>query len=108
MSSLVRTVELAIEARSRRGDNQLDRVVELLSPTWVLTEGWLEHYPDYYSIPGDELATNEGLEEWRSHMREKLWVAEEGTAAQREGGYDFWMVTQVAHRYFEFSAEESS
>jgi hypothetical protein len=100
VTRLVATVELAIEARSRRGDTQLDRVVELLSPNWVLTEGYLEHYPDYYSIGGNELATQAGVGQWRSHMREKPWVEDEGKAARAQREPDFWMVTEIARQFF--------
>jgi hypothetical protein len=97
---LINALRVAIERRGRQGDAKMHPLIELVSPTWALTEYGLEHVGQPYQVPGTEVASDEGLEDWRRHMREKIWVHEEDQEAKQNGEFDFWVVSQVAHGYF--------
>lgn len=97
---LLLTLEIAIRSRQAGGDDQLDPVIELISPNWALTDFGLEHLPAPYQIDRERLKTEEDLAHWRGHMRDKSWSAEEDGRATESREPDFWMVTEVAHRYF--------
>jgi hypothetical protein len=98
---LVRTLEVAINSRSKGGDEQLSPVIELLGSRWALTDFGLEYMPQYYPIDRGRLLTEEAVGHWRQHMRDKIWVAEDDKlahAANREP--DFWTVSEIAHMFF--------
>jgi hypothetical protein len=98
---LLLTLEVAIRGRRARGETQLHPVVELPSTTWAMTDYGLENLlEDYYAIPGGELATDEGLQHWRQHMQDKVWVREQDASARESGDADFWMVSEIAHHFF--------
>jgi hypothetical protein len=97
---LIDSLDLAIRSRRTGGEGQLSPLIELLSTNWVMTDVGLEHVPIFYTIPRGELIAESDLEDWRRHMREKPWIAEENEVAQQTEGYDFYMVSQVAHVFF--------
>jgi hypothetical protein len=97
---LIDSLELAIRSRRTGGEGQLSPLIELLSTNWVMTDVGLEHVPIFYTIPRGELIAESDLEDWRRHMREKPWVAEENEVAQQTESYDFYMVSEVAHLFF--------
>jgi hypothetical protein len=97
---LIDSLDLAIRSRRTGGEGQLSPVIELLSTNWVMTDVGLEHVPIFYTIPRGELIVESDLEDWRRHMREKPWIATENEVARQNDGYDFYMVSQVAHLFF--------
>lgn len=97
---LLTSLEVAIRGRRTRGDWQLNPLIELVSTNWAMTDFGLEHVPDPYEIPANELADDDELNDWRRHMGEKIWVDRENSAAKEARDADFWMVTQVAHQFF--------
>ncbi len=97
---LIESLDLAIRSRRTGGEGQLSPLIELLSTNWVMTDVGLEHVPIFYTIPRGELIAESDLKDWRRHMREKPWIAEENEVAQQTEGYDFYMVSQVAHVFF--------
>jgi hypothetical protein len=96
---LIDTLDLAIQSRRSRGEDQLSPIIEKLSKEWLLTDYGLEHLLVPYWIEGKELA--EDVEGWRRHMREKTWVLEENKRAQAAGEPDFWLVSEIASKFFE-------
>lgn len=105
---LLLSLDIAVEGRRTRGDRQLHPLFEMVSSTWAMTDYGLEHVPHGYVIPREELATEEGLQQWRQQMRDKIWVVEENAAAGSSGEPDFWMVTEVAHMFFAAREPEKS
>jgi hypothetical protein len=97
---LIDSLELAIRSRRTGGEGQLSPLIEMLSTNWVMTDIGLEHVPIFYTIPRGELIAESDLEDWRRHMREKPWVAEENEAARQTEDYDFYMVSEAAHLFF--------
>jgi hypothetical protein len=97
---LIDSLDLAIRSRRTGGDGQLSPLIELLSAHWAMTDFGLEHVPMYYSIPREELIARTELTDWRQHMGEKPWITEEKEAARQTEEYDFWMVSEVAHKFF--------
>jgi hypothetical protein len=97
---LIESLDLAIRSRRTGGDGQLSPLIEVLSAHWAMTDFGLEHMPIYYPIPRGELITKSELTNWRQHMSEKPWVSEENEASRQTQEYDFWMVSEVAHKFF--------
>jgi hypothetical protein len=94
-------LETVIQGRSERGEGQLHPLVEMASGAWAMTDFGLENIRGIdYAIPAKELVEDHDLTHWRRHMQDKLWVREQDEAARRAGDADFWIVTQVAHRFF--------
>jgi hypothetical protein len=102
---LIDSLGVAISSRRTAGDGQLSPLVELLSPTWAMTDFGLEHVPMYYPIPRSELIKPEDLAHWRTHMTDKAWVNEENEDARATGEPDFWMVSELASTFFAAHAE---
>lgn len=99
---LVKSLGVTIKSRQIGGDNQLSPLIELLSATWAMTDYGLEHAatPYDYTIEATELLADDDLAHWRSHMAEKLWVENEDRCARDIGEPDFWMVSELAQRFF--------
>jgi hypothetical protein len=97
---LIESLGVAIHSRRTAGDGQLSPLIELLSSTWAMTDFGLEHVPIYYPIPGPELVAPDDLSHWRTHMADKSWVEEENEQARPSKEPDFWMVSELAHRFF--------
>jgi hypothetical protein len=96
---LLRSFDVAINGRRTRGDEQLDRLIELVTPTWALTEYGLEHLPEYYVIERSTLLDEDRLEQMRTHVGKKLWVVREDEARD-DHDPDFWQVAEIAHEYW--------
>ncbi len=105
---LVDSFDTAIQSRRAGGDGQLSPLIEVLSPTWAMTDFGLEHLGDYYPIEARDLLDEDDLAHWRGHMAEKVWVTEEDREARRDGNPDFWMVSELAHKFFLANPPESA
>lgn len=103
---LIDSLDIAIRSRRTKGDTQLSPLIELISPTWTMTDYGLEHYPNYYVITRADLVAD--LAHWREHMRDKVWVGEENASHAVDGEPDFWMVSEVAHAFFAAHPEAGS
>jgi hypothetical protein len=97
---LIESLGVAIRSRRTAGDVQLSPMIELLSTTWAMTDFGLEHVPMYYAIRGAELVAQDDLSNWRTHMAEKSWVEEENERARAAQEPDFWMLSELGHKFF--------
>jgi hypothetical protein len=97
---LVDSFGTALESRRAGGDGQLSPLIEMLSSTWAMTDFGLEHVTAYYPIEAKELIAEDDLAHWRGHMADKAWVGEENEHARDAGEPDFWMVSELAHKFF--------
>jgi hypothetical protein len=102
---LIDSLELAILERRRGGENSLSPLIEGVSRVWAMTDFGLEHIGNPYWIRGEELASD--VDDWRRHMREKNWVLEEDEQAKQAYEPDFWMLSEVASKFFEYLASKS-
>jgi hypothetical protein len=99
---LVDSLELAISERREGGEDTLSPLIERVSREWAMTDFGLEHIGYPYWIRGKELA--EDVDNWRRHMWGKTWVLEEDERAKEAHEPDFWMVSEVASKFFEHLA----
>lgn len=102
---LVDSLELAISERRDGGEDTLSPLIERISREWAMTDFGLEHIGYPYWIKGKELA--EDVADWRRHMQGKTWVLEEDERAKEAHEPDFWMVSEVASKFFEHLAIDS-
>ena len=97
--NLIDSLDLVIQARRLRGEDQLSPLIEKLSEEWALTDYGLEHLSTPYWIRGSELVSD--LNDWRRHMREKTWVVEGDERAKAAHEPDFWMASEIAKWFFD-------
>jgi hypothetical protein len=102
---LIDSLELAINERRGGGENSLSPLIERVSQEWAMTDFGLEHIGYPYWIRGEELASD--VEDWRRHMWEKNWILEEDERAKQAHEPDFWMLSEVASKFFEYLATKT-